>query len=98
MSATNIIEGSDPIEVCAMPTADLVVDGEVLGNPKKVKGDLKDDLAAYNARMLENMAEFFQVQVESKSAGATKVVSPDGDSCTYWHPDLADSCRRRGQE
>jgi hypothetical protein len=76
------IEGSDPIEVCALPTADLYVEGEVLDNPKSVKADLKDDIAAYNARMLWNMSEFFQAQVESKSAGAKKTISPDGESCT----------------
>ena len=54
----------------------------MLENPKQVKADLKDDLGAYNARMLVNMSEFFQAQVESKSPG-TVSVSPDGDSCTY---------------
>jgi len=32
-----------------------------------------DDLAAYNAKMLENMAELFEAQVESKAAGARKM-------------------------
>eukprot|EP01046_Picozoa_sp_COSAG06_P084057 COSAG06_NODE_30903_length_530_cov_0.979118_1_plen_76_part_01 len=58
--------GSDPIEVCALPSVDLYVDGEVLDNPKQVKAELKADLAAYNAKMLENMAEFFHAQVESQ--------------------------------
>ena len=77
------IDGADPIEVCALPTVPLFVDGEVLENPKQVKADLKDDLSAYNAKMLENMSDFFQTQVESKSA-AKKMISPDGESCTYW--------------
>ena len=95
--AYNYIDGSDPIEVCALPTGDkpedhMFVDGEVLENPKSVKADLKDDLAAYNAKMLENMSEFFQAQVESKSAGAKKIISPDGESCAYGlQPTLADS-------
>ena len=76
------IDGSDPIEVCVTPTEPLFVEGAVLENPKQVKADLKDDLGAYNARMLVNMSEFFQAQVESKSPG-TVSVSPDGDSCTY---------------
>ena len=77
------IGGSDPIEVCALPTVPLYVEGEVLDNPKQVKADLKDDLGAYNAKMLVNMSAFFQDKVEAKSAGAKKMVSPDGESCTY---------------
>jgi hypothetical protein len=76
------IDGSDPIEVCALPTVPLFVEGEVLDNPKQVKADLKDDIGAYNAKMLVNMSDFFQKQVESKSAGAKKMISPDGESCT----------------
>ena len=82
MAAT--IEGSEPIEVCALPTQPLYVDGEVLDNPKQVAAELnKDDLTAYNKEMLVNMSNFFQKKVEAKSAGAKKTISPDGESCTY---------------
>eukprot|EP01046_Picozoa_sp_COSAG06_P032579 COSAG06_NODE_3268_length_5589_cov_69.631857_3_plen_88_part_00 len=77
------IDGGDPIELCALPTVPLFMEGEVLDNPEQVKAELKDDLAAYNAKMLENMSDFFQAQVESKSLDARKMISPDGDSCAY---------------
>lgn len=80
-AAMATIEGSEPIEVCGIPTTELFVEGEVLDNPRQVEAELKDDLSKYNKMMLANMADFFQAQVESKSAGA-KVVSPYGDSCT----------------
>ena len=73
----------DPIEVCALPTVPLFVEGEVLDNPKQVSAELKDDLTAYNKEMLVNMSNFFQDKVEAKSAGAKKMISPDGESCTY---------------
>ena len=77
------IEGSESIELCTQPTEDLFLEGDVLDNLKHVKADLGDDLSAYDAQMLENMSDFFQGQVESKSAG-TITVSPEGESCTYW--------------
>eukprot|EP01046_Picozoa_sp_COSAG06_P009652 COSAG06_NODE_507_length_14929_cov_109.047067_1_plen_82_part_00 len=75
-------EDSDAIEVCAIPATELYVDGEVLDNPRQVEAELKDDLSKYNAYMLENMAEFFQAQVESKSAGEPIMVTPEGADCT----------------
>jgi hypothetical protein len=84
------IEGSAPIEVCALPTVPLYAEGEVLDNPKQVRDYHWD--GQYNEKMLENMSKFFQQNVESQSAGAKKVVSPDGDTCTYQLPTHADSC------
>ena len=97
---TTVVEivGSDPIEVCGLPTEELFVAGDVLDNPKSVKAELKDDLSAYNAQMLENMAKFFQAQVESKSAGKTVSVTPDGADCTCWLPFRAISMPRAGRD
>ena len=69
------IEGTDPITVCAMPAEALTVENEVLDNQKSVKDNVKDDMDAYNAEMLENFHKFFYEKVESKS-GSRMVVTP----------------------
>jgi hypothetical protein len=59
--------GADPIIVCKMPTEDLVIEGEVMKNQESVKADLKDDIPAYDKKMLENFHAFFKEKVEDKS-------------------------------
>ena len=75
------IDGTDPIAVHAMPADDLTVEGEVMENQNQVKADLKDDMDAYNAKMLSNFQEFFAEKVESKSTSKLTVMPANDAGC-----------------